>query len=125
MYNIGGTLGQGANSALQDVVALDSALDETKDELSAALPLYSRRQVREGLALSALLSLPPRGLLGALYALTQTLRGLLRRVLRWGPVPTQQALSQSLVPFSSIAAQNRVWINWASRGSPVLSPLKE
>jgi kynurenine 3-monooxygenase len=44
-HSTGGTLGQGANSALMDVVALDKCLDETSDDISAALPLFSRRQV--------------------------------------------------------------------------------
>ena len=45
-HSTGGTLGQGANSALMDVVALDKCLDETNDNISEALPLFSRRQVR-------------------------------------------------------------------------------
>ena len=45
-HSTGGTLGQGANSALMDVVALDKCLDETGDNLSQALPLFSQRQVR-------------------------------------------------------------------------------
>ena len=44
-HSTGGTLGQGANSALMDVVALDSCLDEAADDISVALPLFSKRQV--------------------------------------------------------------------------------
>ena len=44
-HSTGGTLGQGANSALMDVVALDKCLDETDDDMSLALPLFSKRQV--------------------------------------------------------------------------------
>eukprot|EP00596_Hydrurales_sp_CCMP1899_P004137 CAMPEP_0119042514 /NCGR_PEP_ID=MMETSP1177-20130426/15662_1 /TAXON_ID=2985 /ORGANISM="Ochromonas sp, Strain CCMP1899" /LENGTH=245 /DNA_ID=CAMNT_0007009379 /DNA_START=599 /DNA_END=1333 /DNA_ORIENTATION=+ len=50
-HSTGGTLGQGANSALMDVVALDACLDETKDDLNEALHLFSKRQVPEGLGL--------------------------------------------------------------------------
>ena len=48
-HSTGGTLGQGANSALMDVVALDKCLDETADDLSAALPLFSQRQVHRNI----------------------------------------------------------------------------
>jgi kynurenine 3-monooxygenase len=44
-HSTGGTLGQGANSALMDVVALERCLEETNDDISAALPLFSKRQV--------------------------------------------------------------------------------
>lgn len=44
-HSTGGTLGQGANSALMDVVALDKCLDETDNDISKALPLFSQRQV--------------------------------------------------------------------------------
>ena len=39
-HSTGGTLGQGANSALGDVVALSEALDEACDDLPAALRIY-------------------------------------------------------------------------------------
>ena len=57
-HSTGGTLGQGANSALMDIVALDHCLDETKDDLATALTLFSQRQTPEGLALWKLLQLP-------------------------------------------------------------------
>ena len=50
-HSTGGTLGQGANSALLDVVALDKALDKSRGDISSALKMYSEAQVKEGLAL--------------------------------------------------------------------------
>jgi kynurenine 3-monooxygenase len=53
-HSTGGTLGQGANSALMDVVALDKCLDETDDDMSLALPLFSKRQVSYHLSFSSM-----------------------------------------------------------------------
>eukprot|EP00752_Nemacystus_decipiens_P008568 g7652.t1 len=39
--------GLGVNTAFEDCVALDSCLEETGDDLKAALPLYSRRRAPE------------------------------------------------------------------------------
>ncbi len=44
-------IGQGVNSALEDVVVLDRALEETKDELSSALPLYESMRLPDVKAL--------------------------------------------------------------------------
>ena len=76
-HSTGGTLGQGANSALMDIVALDHCLDETNDDLATALPLFSQRQTPEGLALWKLLQLPGKlkGPSKAGYQLSQILKG--------------------------------------------------
>ncbi|CAM9907415.1 unnamed protein product [Ectocarpus fasciculatus] len=39
--------GLGVNTAFEDCIALDSCLEETGDDLAAALPLYSRRRAPE------------------------------------------------------------------------------
>eukprot|EP00241_Pyramimonas_parkeae_P009109 CAMPEP_0114233928 /NCGR_PEP_ID=MMETSP0058-20121206/5442_1 /TAXON_ID=36894 /ORGANISM="Pyramimonas parkeae, CCMP726" /LENGTH=83 /DNA_ID=CAMNT_0001345583 /DNA_START=130 /DNA_END=379 /DNA_ORIENTATION=- len=52
--------GQGANSALLDVLALDAALNENPDNILAAVTTYSERQLPEGEALLDLLSLSGR-----------------------------------------------------------------
>jgi len=105
-HSTGGSLGQGANSALLDVVALDQCLDKYNDtDLPSALSLFSKRQVPEGLALWQLLQLPPAGVPGALYQLSQLLWGFLsnfRSLKRMLPQPTQNLLSQSLTPFTTI-----------------------
>mmetsp|Transcript_41279 Transcript_41279/g.74216 ORF Transcript_41279/g.74216 Transcript_41279/m.74216 type:complete len:282 (-) Transcript_41279:154-999(-) len=50
-------LGQGVNSALQDVKALSRALEETGDDLSAALPKYEAERLPENIALIRLMQL--------------------------------------------------------------------
>lgn len=108
-HSTGGSLGQGANSALQDVVALDQALDNCEDDLSRALVEYSAKQVKEGLALWQLLQLPPRGPLGWCYQIVQVGLGLLSKLRPlFLPRPTQELLSQSLTPFSQIARMVRL-----------------
>ena len=144
-HSTGGTLGQGANSALLDVVALDKCLDAARDDISRAVSAFSAAQVKEGMALWALLQLKPKNLSfpwAPLYSLLQVWRGLrvaaanavlsgLKRLPSSWPqkhkegivgrsaasllsrlrkLPTQTALSQTLVPFSEIVRQNRFWV---------------
>ena len=119
-HSTGGTLGQGANSALQDVVTLDRCLDETNEDLDLTLPLFSRKAVPEGMALWELLQLPPRGIWGGLYALLQAVRLFLaKRLGSWLDPPTQVMLSQSLIPFSVIAKK----VYWNFRNSTIINLL--
>jgi kynurenine 3-monooxygenase len=118
-HSTGGTLGQGANSALMDVVALDKSLDKYDDNLYLGLREYSDTQEPEGTSLFKLLQLPPKGLFGVLYQIEQLIRGFLSRLLPWiFPKPMQNALSQSLVPFRKIVQQNLLWVWLATRSSP-------
>lgn len=118
-------MGQGANSALLDVLALDSSLDECNDDLKAALPLFSRKQVKEGLALWSLLQLPPKSniFLGLMYNVAQFLRPFFRRIFKKWPLPTRKALSESLKPFSEIVRENKFWVDVASKGKKAIVPL--
>ena len=141
-HSTGGTLGQGANSALLDVVALDKCLDATQDDISRAVSAFSAAQVKEGMALWQLLQLKPKNLpfpYGPLYSLLQLVRGvraktakaLLKLVRKlpgsegkvgkimvslFAPLlkkPTQTALSQTMTPFSEIVRQNAFWVSKA------------
>jgi 2-polyprenyl-6-methoxyphenol hydroxylase-like FAD-dependent oxidoreductase len=123
-HSTGGTLGQGANSALMDVVALDACLDEAGDDLGRALPLFSNRQTVEGLALWKLLQLPPKGLIGLLFAVMQAFRPYIRRVRKRWPKPVQTELSQSLTPFSEIVEENSFWLRWTGRMQNSVKPIR-
>lgn len=128
-HSTGGTLGQGANSALGDVVALDRLLEavDTPAESSvvaAVGPDFSRVQVAEGLALWQLLQLPPRGPLAAPYLATQLARGALTRLtsrlpdgLRVDP-PVQTLLSETTTPFSEIVRRNEAWVRAGLADAP-------
>lgn len=108
-HSTGGTLGQGANSALMDVVALDRCLDASGDDIPTALRAFTRSQVPEGLALWELLRLPPSGSAGRLYAANQFLRATLPKRLGFG-TPVQQLLSTTTTPFSEIVKKNENWV---------------
>lgn len=148
-HSTGGTLGQGANSALLDVVALDRCLDDCQDDLAQALPLFSKRQTPEGLALWQLLQVPAKlgGPWKAGYQLSQLIKGLLfgiiksvlkatllplarvwpaigklsavERLLQRNVMPTQNALSLTLTPFTEIVRANQFWIDRAMEGAGV------
>eukprot|EP01031_Cornospumella_fuschlensis_P031746 gene31746-38372_t len=113
----GGTLGQGANSALQDVVMLDQVLDEVGKDLRALPSLFTQRAHPEGEALYSLLQLPPRGWGRLRYELAQAWRRAR------GQQSTQQLLSQSLTPFSQISRQNNYWIDMATKQKTAASSL--
>lgn len=105
------------------MVAWDKCLDDSSDDISTALQLFSRRQVifntllsmlldviitdfiqvPEGLALWSLLQLPPKGVLKPFYLLNQLVKGILSKFIIWVTPPTQLLLSQTLTPFSIIA----------------------
>jgi len=117
-HSTGGTLGQGANSALLDVKALDQILDEFEDNLVSVLPVFSERQTPEGLALWQLLQLPPKfPVLALFYQLSQLIQGVLSTNFPFLPIPkpTQIALSQTLTPFSQIVSQNKLWVELATQ----------
>ena len=117
-HSTGGTLGQGANSALLDAVALDKILDAKDDNIFLSLGEYSKLQQPEGTSLWKLLQLPPKGPWGVLYQLEQLLRGVFNKLLPWifAAKPMQNALSQSLTPFTVIVKQNAFWVWLANRG---------
>lgn len=104
-----------------DVVALDKCLEEEGEDIDQALRAFSQR-----LELWSLLQLPPKGILGALYSLSQLLLGVLQRLpilRRWLPVPTQTALSQTLIPFSEIARRRNFWIDVATKRKTVVGDI--
>lgn len=111
-HSTGGTLGQGCNSALLDVVELDKVLEDTNDNISEALTKFSMRQQPEGSALLTLLSLPPKNAWGIPYNLIQLIKGFLSKFLPFNFLkPTQTLLSQTLLPFTQIVALNKFWLN--------------
>lgn len=134
-HSTGGTLGQGANSALIDVAALDQCLDDTHDDLEKALPLFSHRQVKEGLALWKILqlsNLPP--LMNLLFNMVNAVRkvGLtfitILRLDRRFPYlfrAPRDLLSLTTLPFTEIVKRNSFFIQAAIKGSTIIEPLPE
>lgn len=111
-HSTGGTLGQGANSALLDVVQLHELLEETDDDVEKSLAEFSKIQQPEGVALLKLLSLPPKNIWGLPYNFVQLVKGLLSKFIPFDFLkPTQTLLSQSLTPFSKIVSMNKFWLN--------------
>ncbi|GAQ85360.1 kynurenine 3-monooxygenase [Klebsormidium nitens] len=107
-------LGQGANSSLQDVVALDRILSESRDDIDAALPRYSELMVPEGQALAELTdNFFPRS--RALAAVSIARQLALTQISNWFPnrvyPPIQSLTSETLMPYSEIARINRRWLN--------------
>jgi len=116
-HSTGGSLGQGANSALLDVVALAEALQGCMGDIPTAVTSYSESQVKEGKALLALLSLnSPRTGTNRLFAAIYLCWSIIQTKLsEWFPKffnPNVQTLfTQTVVPYVEIARQNRFWLN--------------
>jgi 2-polyprenyl-6-methoxyphenol hydroxylase-like FAD-dependent oxidoreductase len=128
-HSTGGTLGQGANSALLDCVYLDSLLASADAAEAPSIVLavgeqFSARQQPEGLALWSLLQLPPKGPLRLVYLARQATAGFLARATAALPKPlrversVQSLLSESTTPFTQIVEANWVWVDAALAGAP-------
>ena len=115
-HSTGGTLGQGANSALIDVCELDRSLETCDDDIRRAIAMFSQKQVPEGLALWKLLQIPNKlpAPLKLIYLVTNFFGGLLSKVFKgWISPPTQILLSQTLTPFTEICRKNSLWLWFA------------
>lgn len=118
-HSTGGTLGQGANSALQDVCALDEALEKSNDDIDGALKHYNESQVKEGLSLFAILQLKPKTLgfpLSVVFQIRQLAGLVMTKLLPFAWVkrrfsPIQTLLSETLTPFSTIVRRNKFFVN--------------
>jgi 2-polyprenyl-6-methoxyphenol hydroxylase-like FAD-dependent oxidoreductase len=116
----GGTLGQGANSALLDVHLLSSLLDQLTIkadmdyQLSCLFDIYSRLATKEGSALVDLLNLPPKKkpFKNFLFSMEQFLLTQALKLQLNLPYPLQNLISQSSYPYSEIADRYRVWIDF-------------
>ena len=123
-HSTGGTLGQGANSALADVVFLDQLLQKHDAGTSVVKDIgeeFSAARQPEGLALGKLLQLPPKGPASFLYLASQGVAGLVSRFLDWLPLsqpPVQNLLSETTTPYSEIVSRNGFWIDMALRDAP-------
>ena len=107
------------------MVALDKVLDECNDDLDAALPLFSARQVKEGLALWSLLQLitTKNKLVSLLFAWASMLRPFIQRVFKRWPQAMFAAISQTMKPYSEVAKENGIWVKLATLGKKNVVPL--
>ena len=107
------------------MVALDKVLDECNDDLDAALPLFSARQVKEGLALWSLLQLmtTKNKLVSLLFAWASATRPFIQRVFKRWPHTISTALSQPMKPYSEVARENGVWVTLAFLGKKSILPM--
>ena len=106
------------------MVALDKVLDECNDDLDAALPLFSARQVKEGLALWSLLQLMTKNkLVSLLFAWASATRPFIQRVFKRWPHTISAALFQTMKPYSEVARENGVWVTLASLGKKSILPM--
>ncbi|CAL1158584.1 unnamed protein product [Cladocopium goreaui] len=121
-HSTGGTLGQGANSALTDAVVLDKLLQATTPEKSVVQDVgeeFSKLRQPEGLALWKLLQLPPKGLWALPYTAAQFAAGLLSRAVPMvASQPVQSLLSETTTPYTEIVSSSKFWLDKALVDAP-------
>ena len=117
-HSTGGTLGQGANSALQDAAALADALLSTEDSVEDAVKQYTAMREPEGTALAELVGVTRRGgpetkspqsgnvAVRAAKSLVRFVAGrMFPNDARFWTAQTR--MSQTLEPFADILARER------------------
>lgn len=112
-HGMSSALAQGCQAGLADATALATLLQQHPDDLPAVLTEFSRRQVREGHAITDLnANLRPQAKwLSTLFALYSGLQMKLQRLAhRRTRPPLFAQLARPEIPYSEIAHQYRTWI---------------
>ena len=108
------SLGQGCNSALEDVTVLDRLLDEYTDDLSIVLKQFTRCRLADTHAVVELsnYTLPFNRSLFVQLIVRQRLAKLLHRFFpqKFLP-PLFEALHESSIPYANILREYRGWCN--------------
>lgn len=114
-------LGQGVNSSLADVAELAKGLDESKGDLSKALPAFEARRAPEAKALAELMTFSYPWQYGqdmtakTLWGVNLALRALLSRIAPWAFSPhsflmvQQPGLSYQQILAKAHATTARMW----------------
>lgn len=108
------SLGQGCNSALEDVTVLARLLDEYADNLNLVLEQFTKRRLADAHAIVELSNhtLPSAKSLFVQFILRQRLAKLLHWLFpqRFLP-PLFEALHESSIPYAEILKEYRSWCN--------------
>lgn len=113
-HSVSPSIGQGCNAALEDVVVLDSLLDEYSDNLAAALEQFTIRRMLDAHALVELgdNAFPSSTRLFIEFILRERLAKLMHQLFpkRFSP-SLFQLISETTVPYSEILQLHKGWIS--------------
>lgn len=107
------TIGQGCNSALEDVMVIDSLLDQHGDNWNQVLPAYSQLRVADAHAVRELAdhALPLTKSMFILFILKLTIDRTLHRLLpRFFSLPFFDLISDTTISYSAIYRGDCQWI---------------
>ena len=120
------SLGQGCNSALEDVTVLDRLLDEYADDLNLALEQFTQRRLADTHAVVELSNhtLPFDRSLFVQLIIRQRLAKILHRLFskRFLP-PLFEALHESSIPYADILREYQSWCNKVKKSQQKFSEL--
>ncbi|MGL5873047.1 MAG: FAD-dependent oxidoreductase [Xenococcaceae cyanobacterium] len=108
------SLGQGCNSAMEDVLVLDSVLDEYKDNWAETLSQFTLRRVPDINALSELseYSFPLSRTLFVELLLRRNMGRITNKLLpQYFPPFFSERVSDTTTPYSEILPSARSWLN--------------
>jgi kynurenine 3-monooxygenase len=122
-HGISSALAQGCQAGLADATALATLLQQHPDDLPTVLTEFSRRQVREGHAITDLNAYlrPQARWLSTLFTLCSGLQMKLQRLApRRGRPPLFAQLARPDIAYSEIAHHYRTWIKlirWSNQAN--------
>ena len=108
------SLGQGCNSALEDVMIIDELLDKYQDNWGLVMPAFTERRVSDAEALQQLsnYALPRKKSLLFEYLLRLRISSLLNK---WFPKkfdpPIFELVAETTLSYQEILQRNQGWIN--------------
>ncbi|MGL6338560.1 MAG: FAD-dependent oxidoreductase, partial [Waterburya sp.] len=117
------SLGQGCNSAMEDVFVLDKLLDEYQDNWAEALPQYTQRRVPDIHALSELSQyfFPLSKILFVELLLRRNLGRIAHKLLpQYFPPYYFDQVSDTTTPYSKILPHTRKWLNKVKKSNQKL-----
>ena len=120
------SLGQGCNSALEDVVVLERLLNEYADKLDLVLPQFTERRLADAHAVVELSNhtLPFKQSLFIQLIIRQRVAKLLHRLFpqRFLP-PLFEALHESSISYAEILKHYRRWCDKVKQSKPEFSSI--
>lgn len=114
------SLGQGCNSALEDVVIFNNILDELLDNLAPALEEFTVRRQADAYALVELSdnAFPTSKELFIQFLLRESLAKTLHKLFpQRFPISMFQMISETTIPYSEILRLNQGWITKVKRSN--------
>lgn len=121
-HAVSASLGQGCNSALQDVMVFKGLLEEYNFDWEETIPRYTQQRLNDALAVYELSAhaTPQTNLIRTGFLIRTILRKILPKVvanLIMRPLPMQALADYPDASYSEILSKTQCWLNRVKRSS--------